>query len=405
MKKRSHTMSKRVWCIALMFLSFPIMGQTQPDDQFTPVLVSPLMQITESVLGTDGRYHVVYELLLTNTRPQPATLKKIEVLDASALSSVIATHEGNEFLARLRTLGNSAADTLEIKFNEARLLLLHLTFNSYADVPIRLLHHVELLGATSPADPTPVSVRYTAAPIPLASQVPVIGPPLAGKNWVAFNGCCEANGVHRATALPVNGRLCYAQRFAIDWMRLDDQGRLAHGDPSDVRSYAGYGADVLAVADGIVVDMLNTLDDQVPPHLPDPKTVNIQNVDGNHVVQDIGNGFFAFYAHLQKGSVTVRPGERVKRGQVVGKLGNSGNTSAPHLHFHIMDGPSVLGSNGLPYVIDGFALAGQIPAEQFAAADTDAKLVAENWGQGLFAQPSSRGRQYPLDLTIIDFTP
>jgi hypothetical protein len=396
-------MCKEIWLIALMFLIFPTVGQTQQHDLFTPVVVSPLTQTIASVLGTDSKYHVVYELLFTNTRPQPATLKKIAVLDASTPSSVLAAYEGDEFLARWRTLGNTAADTSEITFNETRLLLLHLTFDSYADVPLRLLHHVELLGVTSPADPTPVPLSYTVAPVPLATQVPVISPPLAGKSWVAFNGCCEASGVHRATALPVNGRLSYAQRFAIDWMRLDDQRRLAHGDPSEVHSYAGYGADVLAVADGIVVGTLNTLDDQVPPHLPDPKTINVQNVDGNHVVQDIGNGFFAFYAHLQKGSVTVQPGERVKRGQVLGKLGNSGNTSAPHLHFHIMDGPSVLGSNGLPYVIDGFELAGQIPAEQFAAADTDAKLVAEDWGQGLFAQPHSLRRQFPLDLTIINF--
>ena len=389
--------------MALMFLIFPTMGRTQQDDQFTPVVVSPLPQTAASVPGTDGKYHVVYELLFTNTRPQPATLKKIDILDANSPSSVLATYEGDEFVAHLRTLGNTAANGAEIEFNGARLLLLHLTFDSYADVPLRLLHRVALLGAASPADLTPVPISYTVAPMPLASQVPVIGPPLAGKHWVAFNGCCEASGVHRAAALPVNGRLYYAQRFAIDWMRLDDQGRLAHGDPSDVRSYTGYGADVLAVADGMVVGTLNTLDDQVPPHLPDPKTITIQNVDGNHVVQDMGNGFFAFYAHLQKGSVTVQPRERVKRGQVLGKLGNSGNTSAPHLHFHIMDGPSVLGSNGLPYVIDGFELAGQIPAEQFTAADTDAKFVAENWSRGLFTQSHSLRRQFPLDLTIVNF--
>jgi len=133
--------------------------------------------------------------------------------------------------------------------------------------------------------------------------------------------------------------------------------------------------------------------------LPDPKTITVENVDGNHVVLDLGNGFFAFYAHMQKGSVAVRPGDRVKRGQVLGKLGNSGNTSAPHLHFHIMNGPSVLGSDGLPYVIDHFQLAGQISKEQFAAAEG----VEGNWGQGLFADPSPRQNQFPLDLTIVDF--
>jgi hypothetical protein len=232
-----------------------------------------------------------------------------------------------------------------------------------------------------------------------------IGPPLVGKHWVAFNGCCEASGVHRGTGLPINGQIHFAQRFAIDWIRLDDQGRMMHGDPSDVRSYTSYGANVLAVADGTVVEILNTLDNQSPPHSPDPKTITLANVDGNHVVLDLGNSFFAFYAHMQKGSVTVQPGDRVKRGQVLGKLGNTGNSSAPHLHFHVMDGPSVLGSEGVPYVIDNFALAGQVPAEKFAAADTDDEFVAEDWGQGLFAQPSPRQSQFPLDLTIIDFTP
>lgn len=84
-------------------------------------------------------------------------------------------------------------------------------------------------------------------------------------------------------------------------------------------------------------------------------------MDGNHVVLDLGGGRYAFYAHLRKGSVAVHPGDRVRRGQVLAKVGNTGNTSAPHLHFHLMDGPSVLGSEGIPYVIDRFALAGKIP--------------------------------------------
>jgi murein DD-endopeptidase MepM/ murein hydrolase activator NlpD len=122
-------------------------------------------------------------------------------------------------------------------------------------------------------------------------------------------------------------------------------------------------------------------------------------VDGNHVVIDLGGGVFAFYAHLQKGSVDVAVGDRVKRGQLLGKLGNTGNTSAPHLHFHLMEGSSVLCSNGIPYVFDSFTLTGQVSLAEFATATS----VEGDWSKGLLPTPSARHKQYPLDLNIVDF--
>ena len=178
-----------------------------------------------------------------------------------------------------------------------------------------------------------VEQHYVVAPIEVSAGVPTIGPPLAGTGWVALNGCCEPMGVHRGTGLPVNGKIYFAQRFAIDWMKLDDAGRMVNGDASKVENYVDYGAEVLAVADGTVVETLNTLDEQVPGKLPDPATITLENVDGNHVVIDLGKGLYAFYAHLQKDSVLVKEGQHVKLGQVLGKLGNTGNTSGPHLHF------------------------------------------------------------------------
>src|SRR6266851_7443569 len=98
----------------------------------------------------------------------------------------------------------------------------------------------------------------------------------------------------------------------------------------------------------------------------------------------------------------VGPGVIGRAGEtrrVLGKLGNTGNTSAPHLHFHLMESPSVLGSNGIPYLIDSFAIAGQIPAAGFAAATG----VEGNWSKGLLSNPNPRHDQFPLDLDIVDF--
>jgi murein DD-endopeptidase MepM/ murein hydrolase activator NlpD len=85
---------------------------------------------------------------------------------------------------------------------------------------------------------------------------------------------------------------------------------------------------------------------------------------GNYAVVEIGNGRYAFYAHMQPGSVRVKAGDKVTAGQVIGLLGNSGNTDTPHLHFHVMDGPSPLLANGLPYVFTSFTGDGRLADEQ-----------------------------------------
>ena len=85
------------------------------------------------------------------------------------------------------------------------------------------------------------------------------------------------------------------------------------------------------------------------------------NAGGNHVVLDIGDGRFATYAHLQAGSVTVKPGDRVTHGQHIANAGSSGTTGGPHLHFQVTDHPSVVVADGMPYVFNAFELTGQTP--------------------------------------------
>lgn len=166
-----------------------------------------------------------------------------------------------------------------------------------------------------------------------------------------------------------------------------------------MHSYTAYGADILAVAGGTAVSTVNTLNDQVPGQLPDPSTITLKTILGNHVVVRHRDGRYAAYAHMQKGSVTVEVGDRVRPGQTLGKIGNSGNTSAPHLHFHVTEGRSVLGSSGLPFVVDRFRLQGQVDPERWATATT----LEGTWNEGLLPSPSPRRTQIPLDLNIIDF--
>lgn len=392
-------MPKPHYLLLLLVVSTLSAGANSTPDHFTPLVVSALTNNTRPFLGTDGRTHIVYELVLTNTSPTPATLKKIEVLDGS---KTVASYDGQGLLLCLRTTGRLTAESPTVEFNSTRLFLVDRALDPAMALPEHLLHHIEVMGAPGPGPKptTPVLLSYTVAPLNISRMVTVIGSPLSGKGWVAVNGCCGADSIHRSSNLSVNGAIYFAQRFAIDWMRLDEAGRFVQGDPSNVHNYASYGADVLAVADGTVVETLNDLDDQKPGTLPDPKTITLENVDGNHIVLDLGDGVFAFYAHLQKGSVRVASGDHVKRGQFLGKLGNTGNTSAPHLHFHLMESPSVLGSNGIPYLLDSFAIAGQVSAADFAAAPG----VEGDWSKGLSRNPTPRHNQFPLDLDIVDFS-
>ncbi|MFF2245378.1 M23 family metallopeptidase [Arthrobacter sp. NPDC058130] len=368
-------------------------------DEFSPITASTLGSPSTAVPGTDEQWHLVYELHLTNVRPQPSTVESIDVLDAANEGRIVETFSGADLQRRLRTLGSRPTTSLALEPNGARLVLIELDFDGPEDVPNALVHRFHVLTAPVDGGSAYAQTAYMAAPLPLDGGATVVGPPLTGAGWVAGNGCCATDGVHRATVLPINGALHAAQRFAIDWIRLDSQGRLVNGDPADVRSYTAYGADIVAVAGGTVVGALDTLDDQIPGQLPDPGTITLENVLGNHVTVRHGDGRYATYAHMQKGSVAVGVGSSVLPGQTLGRIGNTGNTSAPHLHFQITEGRSVLGSDGLPFVVDRFRLQGRMNAQRWAAATT----LEGTWNEGLLPSPSPRSAEIPLDVDIVDF--
>jgi Peptidase family M23 len=390
------------FCVAIIAFNSASAETPSSADVFTPVITSTLSPEAHPIRGTDDAYHVVYELQLTNTKSVPATIRKIDVLAGSSGSQIITSFSDAEVVKRLRTLEPRPATDAIIEPNAARLFYIELTFKDAAHIPKLLEHRLHLIGAPNPGPAKPAPLDYVVAPLKISDDKPlIIGPPLAGAGWVAANGCCNADIAHRGSVQSVNGALYDAQRFAIDWMRLDEQGRLVHGDESDLHNYSCYGADVFAVANGKVVDVLDNLDDQVPGRLPEPSTITIETVDGNHVILDLGGGRFAFYAHLQKNSIKVHPGNEVKKGAVLGKLGNTGNTSAPHLHFHVMNRPSALASDGLPYLIDAFDFAGQIDIAAFEAAPG----ITGDWGKGRIAKPERREREFPLNVNIINFAP
>lgn len=311
------------------------------------------------VPGEDDRTHLVYELELVNYRPVPATVEQVEVLGPAG--EILGVLGAPDVAARLKPTGGTAYGPV-LAGGQHGMLFVHVALPP-GTAPPSLSHRVTARVGDQP-------VTESVAPTPVdARRLPVLAPPLSGDGYLAADGCCDA-ARHTRAALPVDGAPVVAQRFAIDYERVGPDGRIYVGPRRDLRSYRIYGNEVLAVADGTVVTAVDGQPEQVPGAYPKDTTIAL--VDGNHVVVDVGDGFFVTFAHLQTGSVRVRTGDRVLAGDVIGLVGNTGNSIAPHLHLQVTDGPSPLGSQGVPYVVDEYTRTGRVAStEAFDRAEAD----------------------------------
>lgn len=113
---------------------------------------------------------------------------------------------------------------------------------------------------------------------------------------------------------------------------------------------------MLAVAAGVVAVTNDGLPDNVPRQAPSPP-ITPETSTGNYVIIDVGGGNYALYAHLQSGSLRVSVGSTVTKGAVIGRVGNSGNSAEPHLHFQMCNVIAVLECDGQPYVFERFSTA------------------------------------------------
>ncbi|WP_332777612.1 M23 family metallopeptidase [Polaromonas sp.] len=364
------------------------------NDQATPVLLSAASRPVP-FRGADGLIHLDYELQVTNARPNAVRLASLEVLDGAS-GRVLATVSGANVKPAFSLIGGAAADSLEPA--QAGFFWIDVVIKPGQKIPKTLSHRVVTVapearlnapGVSSSAAPVETTQTGGGATVSAKPSV-LIGPPLEGRGWIAFNGCCT-EAPHRRAGIPVNGTLFVSQRFAIDWIRMDDHQQINNGDPTKNQNWPTYGLNAIAVADAKVASVLDGLPERVANALPTDTTM--QNVTGNHVILQLANGQYAFYAHLQPGSLKVRVGDRVKRGQVLALLGNSGNTTGPHLHFHVSDGMGPLSSQGLPYAIDAFKAIG-------VAQDVT------DQGKVVFTPlpaPGERRAALPMNGYIVDF--
>jgi hypothetical protein len=362
-------------------LGAPLAAAAAPErEQLTPVIGNVIAE-PEPVLASNDRRELAYELQLINRTQSTVTVRSLEAL---AGGKVVQKLAGKALETQMAPYGQPQ-HSVKLKPGQGAYVLMDVSLAQKAQVPAELTHRIMV---TMNPKQAAVATDYALAPTKVnRREAIVVAPPLRGPGWVVANGCCAEFNAHRGTVLPVNGAAHVAERFAIDFVQIDPMGMLVDGPLDQLSSYPYFGDEVHSATAGKVVGVL----DNVPetPAGSFPPSITAEKAGGNHVVVAIGGGRYAFYAHLQPGSIRVKVGQNVKVGQVLGLLGNSGNSDAPHLHFHIMSTPHPLEANGIPYRFSNFTVEGTL---------TNTPGIQE--GEVAKIEPTERGvRRAELPLT------
>jgi hypothetical protein len=376
----------RIAIMAAAFLTLVSAASAGGYGHPTAFVVSPIHE-AQIVRGGDGIDHVEYDLLIVSVLPEPVMLSSIAVLNPAGKE--LMRIEGAALAAVTQPLF-AHTKTTEIPASAAVAVEIDLILPP-GTAPERLTHRIAYaLKAGSVLAPMYDNPVVDAPEVTIAHQpAMVLKPPVKGDGWLVSSGCCKPN-LHRDLRVAIDGRRIETpEAFAIYWAKVKN-GRIFDGDGSKNEQHYAFEQDVLAVGDGTVV----SIQDGKPETTPNQSMVPETNKDygGNHVILKIARNVFALYVHLHTGSVAVKVGDVVKAGAPLAKIGNTGPSFGPHLHFGLSDKPDFFSGRALPFVFASFAMVGII---DFDASTGDHVVVAPD---------SRRVRSaYPVVGSLVNF--
>lgn len=289
--------------------------------------------------GSDGTQRLNFDLALRSTAAVPLHVVKVE-LDVRGADGTVVWSRRLESSGFSPSLAVAAAKELPA----GGLVFL---FNPFHTLPRGLelagLHYRFTLESVEGTQRTlaELAVRPRAF-----AQKARLRLPLRGRVFVHSGHDYLAHHRRRDLGHPVLGILgvtTNSGRYALDLCLSDARGRLFRGEGKVNEEWVGWGAPLYAPGAGTVVFASSDgKDNRVggPPYNPDLEELKRNPMDnaGNTVVIDHGNGEFSLLAHLQQGSVRVKVGERVRAGQLLGRVGMSGDAYLPHVHYELRDG-------------------------------------------------------------------
>jgi murein DD-endopeptidase len=328
-------------------------------EQAAPVEISA--SITPIPVRAGGKNILAYELHLTNFGQRELSLLRLEIRSDARESAPLAVYEGDSLANLMEPLAlyGKPPDKRRIGMGVRTVVYIWLKLDAGKPLPAILKHHLTFTPKASDEKTVPTE-QFSQVTVSVSEDKPVvIGPPLRGEIWLAGNGPGHAHNGHRMGMVVVDGVARVSSRFAIDWVQYGKNDKPFRVDEYKNADYYAYDAELLAVADGIVSSIKDGIPENVPGWNSRAVTIMSETIGGNYVILNLGRGRYAVYAHVKPGSIRVKPGHRVRKGQVLALLGNSGNSDAPHLHFHICNTNSVSGCEGLPFLFENFELIGR----------------------------------------------
>jgi murein DD-endopeptidase len=340
-------------------LAMPLLAGARAPDE-SPLQLE-VLSIPEAV-PCGGRIVATYELRLWNIGGDAIRLDRVLVRAPGGGELFVAERVA---LAERMSVPGVLAD--------GQIATLYLEVSLPSPAPAGLMHVIGYRLA--------VAATTATLAVPLdTTPVPVLAAPLRGGPWVAIHAPEWERG-HRRVIYDIGGRARIPGRLAIDFVRVDADGRAARDDADVPANALGYGSEVLAVADARVAAARDGMAES-PSVSRNPKHAR-DDAAGNFISLDLGGGRFAIYEHLKPGSIKVKPGDRVRSGQAIAALGFTGDTTGPHLHFHVADAPMPLLGEGKGFVfagyeqLGGYADLGALGSKAWAATSNDGARVKE----------------------------
>ncbi|MEQ9618517.1 MAG: M23 family metallopeptidase [Deltaproteobacteria bacterium] len=408
--------------------------EPSPDDGNE--LVPLIMQVVKKprpFRASDGLTHLVYELQIENFTTETIGLKKLTVFGNAVDTAPMLVLQGDDLIQRTLLLQyhpfkKAPLDEVtvdQIGPGQTAVVFLDVTLDSGESVPDTLINKVEIDGPPIIAEILGMSALSVSAEVDVdKEEALVLGQPIRGGRWINLNGCCDfSSSAHRRVIRSVDGKEFFPERYSIDIMEVDEENNLFVGDANDNKSWLGYGTELMAVSDGVVSRVVKGVPDNKPGESP-PFPISLSDGAGNIVILHIGNGIYVLYAHLIPGSNDrLEVGDFVKKGEVVGLLGNTGQSGAPHLHFQVMDGNSIAQAEGVPFEFeefdnvgilldvdeedgddegDGLDLDDVIDTEEEENMEQDSPGIILTNVQ-LLPEPAPRTNEHQLQFTIIGF--